>query len=50
MDAGPCATPSALFANHAFGIAYSPVPVKFNQAPTGAFFDSDMTANAFQAI
>ncbi|MBF0170654.1 MAG: hypothetical protein HQK87_06145, partial [Nitrospinae bacterium] len=50
VDAGPRSTPSTVFSQMWRGIAYSAIPAKFNNAPTGHFFDSDMTADNFQSI
>lgn len=49
IDAGDRASPSSVFEKAWRGVAYSAVPAKFLSAPTGAFFDSDTTADAFQA-
>ncbi|MCB5363579.1 hypothetical protein H0484_07430 [Pusillimonas sp. CC-YST705] len=50
VDAGERATPSGVFAKQWRGVAYSAVPATYNSNPTGAFFDSDVTASAFQAV
>ncbi len=50
VDSGARSTPASVFAQTWRGVAYSPIPSKFNGNPTGAFFDSDMTAASFQAI
>jgi hypothetical protein len=50
IDAGARNTPDAVFSQAWRGFAYSPVPGTFIKAPTGAFYDSDMTADNFQAI
>lgn len=50
VDAGERGTPSTVFSQTWRGVAYSPIPGVFNSNPTGAFFDSDMTADNFQAI
>lgn len=50
VDAGARNTPANVFASTWRGIAYSPIPSYFDNAPTGAFFDSDMTADAFRAV
>lgn len=50
VDAGARNSPADVFSHAWRGVAYSPIPSKFSAAPTGAFFDSDMTADNFQAI
>lgn len=50
IDAGARNNPSDVFSQTWRGVAYSAIPAKFLKAPTGAFFDSDITADAFQAI
>lgn len=50
VDAGERGAPSAVFDRQWRGVAYSAIPAQFNNNPTGAFFDSDMTAANFQAI
>ncbi|MBS0301317.1 MAG: hypothetical protein JSR16_04015 [Proteobacteria bacterium] len=50
VDAGARGIPSEVFAQNWRGVAYSAIPAKFLAAPTGAFFDSDTTADAFQAL
>jgi len=48
--AGGPAAGSDVFSQTWRGVAYSAIPAKFMSNPTGAFFDSDMTAEAFQAL
>ncbi len=50
VDAGARGIPSEVFAQTWRGVAYSAIPAKFLAPPTGAFFDSDTTADAFQAL
>lgn len=50
VDAGERSSPSAVFDQPWRGIAYSAIPAQFNSNPTGAFFDSDLTAANFQAV
>ncbi len=50
VDAGARGIPSEVFAQTWRGVAYSAIPAKFLAPPTGAFFDSDTTAEAFQAL
>ncbi|CAM5788878.1 hypothetical protein ACFOHU_07245 [Ottowia pentelensis] len=50
VDAGARGIPSEVFAQNWRGVAYSAIPAKFLAPPTGAFFDSDTTAEAFQAL
>lgn len=50
VDAGERSTPAAVFDQTWRGVAYSAIPAQFNSAPTGAFFDSDLTAENFQAV
>ena len=50
VDAGARGIPSEVFAQTWRGVAYSAIPAKFLAPPTGAFFDSDATAEAFQAL
>jgi hypothetical protein len=50
VDAGTRGSPESVFSQTWRGVAYSPIPSKFNSAPTGAFFDSDITAENFQAL
>jgi len=50
VDAGARTTPQTVFSQPWRGFAYSPIPSIFTSAPTGAFYDSDMTADNFQAI
>lgn len=50
VDAGERGAPSAVFSKQWRGVAYSAIPAMFNSNPTGAFFDSDLTASAFQAV
>ena len=50
IDAGDRASPASVFEKAWRGIAYSPIPAKYVGATSGPFFDSDATADAFQAI
>jgi hypothetical protein len=52
VDAGARTTPQTVFSQPWRGFAYSPIPSIFTNRPpqTGAFYDSDMTADNFQAI
>ena len=50
VDAGDRASPASVFEQPWRGVAYSAIPAKFQSNPTGAFFDSDATSSAFQAL
>lgn len=50
VDSGERSAPSSVFDQTWRGVAYSPIPSVFNANPTGAFFDSDMTAANFQSL
>lgn len=50
VDAGDRASPASVFETAWRGVAYSAIPAKYIGAPSGPFFDSDATADAFQAI
>ncbi len=50
VDAGARNNPSDVFSKAWRGVAYSAIPAQFTHAPDGAFFDSDTTASAFQAL
>lgn len=50
VDSGARSTPASVFSQAWRGVAYSPIPSTFNSNPTGAFFDSDITAANFQSI
>ena len=50
VDSGERSSPASVFSQTWQGLAYSPIPAMFNGNPTGAFFDSDMTAANFQSV
>lgn len=50
VDAGDRASPASVFEQPWRGVAYSAIPAKFLGNPTGAFFDSDATADVFQPL
>lgn len=52
VDAGARSVPAGVFAQTWRGVAYSSLPSYLNNAPASntPFFDSDMSADAFQAI
>ena len=50
VDAGDRASPASVFERAWRGVAYSAIPARYLSNPTGAFFDSDATSAAFQAL